>query len=260
MKQVLLIGRFNELFKKLNQDLSKFFKLQLCSDNLELLEGILKMSQPDAVLISVKEFGESHKELFALIGQRDVTIPVVCVGSEEELALIQTFPGCEEMKTITTPVRVRDIVASINESLGISPKDKQPISRDMAAQEQNRKTILLVDDASVQLRAMEGILKENYNVKMATSGMEAIELIKINRPDLILLDYNMPGCDGPETFELIQKEKNGKDVPIVFVTGVNQRDRIKEALRLKPEGYLVKPVKREELLETVQRVFEKIEE
>lgn len=259
MKQVLLIGRFNELFKKLNQDLSKFFRLQLCSDNLELLEGILKMSQPDAILISVKEFGESHKELFALIGQRQVTVPVVCVGSEEELALIQAFPECEEMKTITTPVRVRDIVASINESLGISPRDRQPISR-AAVQEQNRKTILLVDDASVQLRAMEGILKENYNVKMATSGMEAIEQIKISRPDLILLDYNMPGCDGPETFELIQKEENGKDVPIVFVTGVNQRDRIKEALRLKPEGYLVKPVKREELLETVQRVFEKMEE
>lgn len=259
MKQVLLIGRFNELFKKLNQDLSKFFRLQLCSDNLELLEGILKMSQPDAILISVKEFGESHKELFALIGQGQVTIPVVCVGSEEELALIQTFPECEEMKTITTPVRVRDIVASINESLGISPRDRQTISR-AAVQEQNRKTILLVDDASVQLRAMEGILKENYNVKMATSGMEAIEQIKISRPDLILLDYNMPGCDGPETFELIQKEENGKDVPIVFVTGVNQRDRIKEALRLKPEGYLVKPVKREELLETVQRVFEKMEE
>lgn len=260
MKQVLLVGRFNEFYKKLNQDLSNFFKLQLCSDSLELFEAILKMSQPDAMLISVKEFGESHKELFALIGQRDVAIPVVCIGSEEELALIQTFSGCDGMKTITTPVRVRDVVASLNESLGIAPRDRQSSSRPKAVPEQNRKTILLVDDASVQLRAMEGILKDNYNVKMATSGMEAIEQIKICRPDLILLDYNMPGCDGPETFELIQKEKNGKDVPIVFVTGVNQRDRIKEALRLRPEGYLVKPVKREELLETVERVFEKIEE
>lgn len=265
MKKVLLVGRFNESFQKMNQDLSNFFTVQLCSDNLELFAGILKMSKPDAILISAKELGESHKELFALIGQKHGTIPVVCVGSKEELALVQTFPGCEEIKHVTTPTSVRNIVASINESLGISPREsseknitfRQPISRSMSAQRLRRKTVLLVDDAGVQLRAMEGMLKKDYDVKMATSGKEAIALIKKDCPDLILLDYNMPGCDGRETFELIQNEENGKDVPIVFVTGVNEKERIKEALKLKPEGYLVKPVKREELLETVRRVFEK---
>lgn len=265
MKQILLVGRFNEAFRKWNQDLSNFFTVQLCSDNSELFEGILKMSKPDAIVISAKEMGESHRELFALIGQKHGTIPVVCIGSKEELALVQTFSGCEEMKTVTTPIPARSVVASVNESLGITQREspatnitfRQPISRSVAAQRQRRKTILLVDDAGVQLRAMEGMLKKNYDVKMATSGKEAIALIKKERPDLVLLDYNMPGCDGRETFELIQNEENGKDVPIVFVTGVNEKERIKEALKLKPEGYLVKPVKREELLEMVQKVFEK---
>lgn len=265
MKQVLFIGRFNESFSKLNQDLSNFFTVQLCSDNPELFEGIFKMSKPDAILISAKELEESHKELFALINQKHGTIPVVCVGSKEELELVQTFPGCEGMKNVTTPIPVRNIVAAINESLGISPREsvrpnmtsRQPISRTMAAQRQRRKTILMVDDAGVQLRAMEGMLKNNYDVKMATSGREAIALIKKSRPDLILLDYDMPGCDGPETFELIQKEENGKDVPVVFVTGVNEKERIVEALKLMPEGYLVKPVKKEDLLEMVQKVFAK---
>lgn len=265
MKQVLFIGRFNQSFSSLNKELSNFFAVQLCSDNLELFEGILKMSQPDVILISASELEESHKELFALIGQKHGKAPVFCIGNSEEIALVRSFPESEEIKTITTPIPVRNIVAAINESLGISRKESakvplqssQPISRAMGAQRQGRKTILLVDDAGVQLRAMESILKKDYDVQMATSGMEAIGLIKKSRPDLILLDYDMPGCDGTETFELIQKEENGIDVPVVFVTGVNEKERIMAALKLKPEGYLVKPVKREDLLEMVQQVFAK---
>lgn len=267
MKQVLFIGRFNQSFSSLNKELSNFFSVQLCSDNLELFEGILKMSQPDAILISASELEESHKELFALIGQKHGKAPVFCIGNSEEIALVRSFPESEEIKTITTPIPVRNIVAAINESLGISKKESasprvplkssQPAGRAMGAQRPGRKTILLVDDAGVQLRAMEGMLKKNYDVQMATSGMEAIGLIKKSRPDLILLDYDMPGCDGRETFELIQKEENGIDVPVVFVTGVNEKERIMAALKLKPEGYLVKPVKREDLLEMVQQIFAK---
>lgn len=265
MKQVLFIGRFNESFSKMNQDLSNFFNVQLCSDNAELFEGMLKMSKPDAILISARELEESHKSLLTFISQKHGTLPVVCVGSGEELDFVSACEGCGGFKRITTPIPVRNIVSAINESLGITPREgagagmmsRRPMNRSTAAQPPRRKKILLVDDAGVQLRAMEAMLKNEYDVQMASSGREALALIKKGRPDLVLLDYDMPGCSGVETFELMQEEENGKDVPVVFVTGVNEKERIVEALKLMPEGYLVKPVKKEDLLEMVQKVFAK---
>lgn len=118
-----------------------------------------------------------------------------------------------------------------------------------------KKMILLIDDAAIQLRAMNGILNEKYAVKMATSGEQAIKILQKYRPDLILLDYEMPGCDGKETFENIRKEKNGEDVPVVFVTGVKDRGRVVDVLEMKPAAYLRKPVERNTLLDVVQKIL-----
>lgn len=257
MKQMLLIGKFNNFYKNLNQELSHYFKLQLCSDNLELLKGILKMYSPNIILISANGIDDGYKEIFAYLNQKQAGIPILCIGLKEDLAFIQDMPECASMKKIQSPVLVKELVVAANESMGILPEENEQKEQDEKSGEKKeiRKTILLVDDAAIQLRAMEGILKENYNIKMATSGMMAIELLKKGRPDLILLDYDMPEHDGKETFELIQKEENGKDVPTVFVTGVNDKERIMDVLKLMPAGYLIKPVERDKLIEMVQQVL-----
>lgn len=264
MKKLLFVGRFNQYFETLNRELCNFFEVQICPDNVEAVKGIMRMSKPDAILISAGELEESSRVIFTQINKERGGRPFFGVGTKEEIELIQNFPESEGIKTLTSPIPVRNIVAAVNESLGVPKREsaKKPLTSglrpDRAVSRINRrKKILLVDDANVQLRAMENMLKKDYDVWMAMSGAEAIGMVKKNRPDLILLDYNMPGCSGTETFELLQEEENGRDVPVVFVTGVNEKDRIMEALKLKPEGYLVKPVKREELLDMVQKIFEK---
>lgn len=256
MREVLLIGKFNRLFNELNKSLSNYFSIQLCSDNIELLKGMLQMRKPDVVLVSLNDLDDGYQELISYLIQDHARLPLVCIGTKNELADLEELSGSEKIKRITSPVMVKDVIDRIYNILGI------PTLEDMWQQEQEakkgrrKKTILLVDDAAVQLRAMEAILKNDYIIKMATSGKEALEAVKKERPDLILLDYDMPGCDGTETFELIQEEENGNEVPIVFVTGVNKKNRIVTALKLKPAGYLVKPVDRKELLEMARKLLE----
>ena len=59
------------------------------------------------------------------------------------------------------------------------------------------------------------------------------------RPDLILLDYEMPVCDGRQTLEMIRADEELKDIPVIFLTGVNDREHIESVLSLKPAGYSV---------------------
>ncbi|MCH5252095.1 MAG: response regulator [Lachnospiraceae bacterium] len=111
--------------------------------------------------------------------------------------------------------------------------------------------ILLIDDSMIQLRTLSMLLQDKYETVMATSGLEGIKLAKKKQPDLILLDYDMPGMSGRETFRQLQESEDTKDIPVVFLTGVDDRRDVEEVLKLRPQGYLLKPVEQERLLQTI---------
>lgn len=80
-------------------------------------------------------------------------------------------------------------------------------------------------------------------------------MVHENRPDLILLDYEMPMYDGRETMIKLRESEEAKDIPIVFVTAVNNREYIKAVLALRPAGYLLKPIDRERLFKTIKEII-----
>ena len=73
---------------------------------------------------------------------------------------------------------------------------------------------------------------------------------------LILLDYEMPGENGPAVREQLRANEATKDIPVVFLTGVTETKKIQEALMLKPQSYLLKPVNREKLLSTIESLIQ----
>ena len=75
------------------------------------------------------------------------------------------------------------------------------------------------------------------------------------RPDLILLDYEMPVCDGRQTLEMIRADADLMDIPVIFLTGVSDRAHIEAVLGLKPAGYLLKPPIREKIVEAIEKAL-----
>ena len=75
------------------------------------------------------------------------------------------------------------------------------------------------------------------------------------RPDLILLDYEMPVCDGKMTLEMIRAEEDLKNIPVVFLTAVNDRANIEAVLKLKPAGYFLKPPVKDKLLAEIGKIL-----
>lgn len=116
-------------------------------------------------------------------------------------------------------------------------------------------TILVIDDSGLILRNIKDILQNDYDVKIAVSGKLALKMIPEFKPDVILLDYEMPEMNGSQTFDAIRKLPEGADIPIIYLTSVDDRSVIVELMRKKPTGYLLKPVKQAKLREAIMKAL-----
>ena len=85
--------------------------------------------------------------------------------------------------------------------------------------------------------------------------MQAITYIAHHTPDLILLDYDMPITQGPQIMEMIRSEKSAAEIPIIFLTGKSDRESIMSVMRLKPQGYLLKTMSRDDIVAAVDKFF-----
>lgn len=107
--------------------------------------------------------------------------------------------------------------------------------------------ILVVDDSMTIRQSMKQLLDKEYEVTLAESGVAAIRTITLNRPDLVLLDYEMPVCDGKQTLQMLRSEKSFSDIPVIFLTGRDDPEVVRALLSLKPAGYLLKYLKPAEI-------------
>ena len=101
------------------------------------------------------------------------------------------------------------------------------------------------------------MLDRDFRISMANSGASAISFLTVNEPDLILLDYDMPVVDGPQVMQMIRSEKRMDKIPIMFLTGKDDRESVESVLALKPQGYLLKSTPQEKLLSFLFGFFEK---
>ena len=118
-----------------------------------------------------------------------------------------------------------------------------------------KKSILVVDDDANYLGIVREWLKDTYKVSMANSGLQAIKWLGNNKVDLILLDYEMPVTTGPQVLEMLRNDDETKRIPVMFLTGKGDKASVMAVMSLKPEGYFLKSIEREELLKKLEEYF-----
>ncbi len=171
--------------------------------------------------------------------------PLCVVGYEKELAEIEeSIPKNLIEREFTRPIDVKALSAALHSLIRSSDARKK------------ERHILLVDDDTMFLQTMQSWLSPKYRVTATRSGMQAITYIAAHTPDLILLDYDMPVTPGPQVLEMIRSEPNSAKIPVIFLTGKNDRDSVVSVMRLKPEGYLLKSMSKEDILASIVRFFE----
>jgi len=113
--------------------------------------------------------------------------------------------------------------------------------------------VLVVDDDDFQRQVLSSILtSEHYSLSFATSGEAALEAVRHKRPDLILMDILMPGMDGIEATRQIKGDAVLAGVPIIIISGQNQRETVLECIATGATDYIVKPYNKVTLIKKIQ--------
>jgi diguanylate cyclase (GGDEF)-like protein len=117
------------------------------------------------------------------------------------------------------------------------------------------KQILIVDDVKTNIKIAAEALKGNYQVSAAKTGAKAFDYLEKSRPDLILLDINLPDINGYEFLERLQKNEDTANIPVVFVTAQTDAASESRGLKLGAMDFIKKPFVPEILLNRVERVL-----
>ena len=255
MKSVILIGKMNSLLKDIHHFLSQQdeLRVQLCGDSPVSVSGMMKIAEPDAALISLVGLDESHEALFINLRTNYPSLPVITLGTKEECDRFIRYYYGGQFINIIRPIENEKLLEALENRLDINAEHEKTVSANAA--EAAKKQILVVDDSGPVLRTIKSMLEDIYDVKIVNSGMNAMKSIGKSRPDLILLDYEMPVCDGRQTLEMIRADDEIADIPVVFLTGVNDREHIEPILKLRPAGYMLKPPVKDTLRSKIAEVL-----
>jgi len=119
----------------------------------------------------------------------------------------------------------------------------------------NRRKVLLVEDAYINQILVDNLLTEiGLEVKVVNDGEEAIAALKIEKPDLLILDLMMPIMDG---FTLLEKLKGQIDFPIIIVSARSDFESIEKAIELGAADYIIKPFNSNDFINKVERLINK---
>lgn len=252
MKKILLIGKFNTIFQDMSRYLEQYFQVQVCIDNHDMVKGMLSLGVPDAVIVCFIGMDKEGEKILNELKYNYSRLPVLCIGTKGEQEPYSDFLRMDQFRGLTRPMKNEVILDMMEQLLEVN------IDKENGTVEDNKgkkKVVLLVDDNAMQLRTLNEMLRGSFEVQMATSGMKALTLIGKKKPDIIFLDYEMPICDGKMTMEMIREVEEAKDIPIVFLTGVRDKEHIEAVLRQKPAGYLLKPASVDMIFDCIQRIL-----
>ena len=116
-------------------------------------------------------------------------------------------------------------------------------------------SVIVIDDDPLVLRTVHEYLKYDYDVHIARSGTGAYHYLDRNHVDLILIDFEMPGEKGDSVLRNIREIPTAAAAPAIFLTGVADPHTVAEILLSHPQGYLLKPVSKEKLIEKIHEVL-----
>lgn len=248
MKSILFIGKFNTVYENIYHFLKEYYEIDVVNGHLDSVKGVVKMKTPDLVLISLINLNDVE-EIIELIKAENSHQHFLVFGNSMELIQISRYREDRFVSDMERPFDFNDLLYRMKLIL------KEDATRPV--QKNKKKKVLIIDDNKLQLKVMSQMLSPDYQVSVVTSASQALMLIGKNRPDVIFLDYDMPGMDGKQALEMFREIDDINEIPIYFLTGLSDRSHINAVLPLKPAGYLLKPVSKERICQEIEKATSK---
>ena len=239
--------------KQILKDYYTVYTLDSAPKMFELLEKV----KPDLILLDINMPGvDGFETIKNLKAEENYTeIPVIFLsGVYDEESIVKGL-ALGAVDHIIKPYTPEALHASISKHLNpVTYHDDLIIDNDTSTR---RLSILAVDDSPSMLRSIHFALHSRYKVHTLQKPENLKKIIEGLKPDLFLLDYNMPEINGFELVKVIREFKEFKNTPIVFLTSESSPEHLKEAINLGVNDYVVKPFNPKKLRDKITHCLEK---
>lgn len=252
-KNVVFIGENNKTNNELYQLLNWRFKVDYYHPNEETELGDISVLEADLLIVSMVGVKVDYRDFFDGLKENCPELSVITISTKSESEAYEEFYACGQFHKILRPVtgrRILEVCRAVITGADYLVKNNVQDNREPLH-------ILVVDDNAMVLRNIKSILEQNYSVAVAPSGIHAFISIGKKVPDLMLVDYEMPEMNGKEFFEKLQAEEEYANIPVIFLTSMDNREIVMELLALKPAGYILKPADSQMLLERIEDIIGK---
>lgn len=238
---------------------------------LQIISGILntEYKRVDDMVINVirylsRQFLEKLRESFPVIDLLE--LEKECLLTHEQLlnSFEREQPVCSLLFhtkggyfafSAASKDSLRGKLTSVVDPQNAMAAVREYLSKEKEESSSGKLKILVVDDSEFMRSRIVKLLEGNYDLTEAGSSISAIKKIAKNRPNLILLDYEMPVCDGRQALEMIRSDEDIADIPVMFLTGRGDKESVKKVMSLKPEGYLLKTMPDEAIKKSIDDFF-----
>ena len=222
MSKILLAGKPDDTLNRLNKKLSAHYTVRFGSSVPFAVCAAAESFKPDLAVIKLSDADDT---LFADIRKTCPGVKIVAVGTPGEA---MSYPE----------LRADAICEYTVEALYGAVTRLMPLTADESTA---RRTVMVIDDDAATLRMVKLMIEADYGVLPAPSGAKALAMLENRRPDVILLDYEMPGMNGMETFERLRAAEWFANIPVVFLTGAVTSDVTDRIEASGAAGCLIKP-------------------
>lgn len=264
--RILLMGTGEVVIKEFFIAMDSHFECLTTSNQMDDMRGHIKYFNPQSIVVSLHDENPEDMQRIAFMKRQLMNefLPLIVIGDEE---ICEEFkrecPGTADL-VLTRPLTSNAIfreVARIMKTFERNRLQKEEEEKKRLMLEEEKKQadrryhVLIIDDDPFMLRTAKRNLAEHYDVATAISGSIALKFLEKKTTDLILLDYEMPTETGADVLKKLRDNPDTQDIPVIFLTGVDDKEKIKKVLEMKPQGYLLKPIDYDKLLEKLADIL-----
>ena len=248
--RILIAGGNRAVIDFLFENMGEDYELVTTTVRSRDIDTHVRLFKPDMFICCLKNERPEQLRCISELSSGIISagIDVAVVGSREDYAGFQHITSDLAGLFIDSDRPQAEIVSAIAEFSKQHPESAQE-------QEDKRNHVLVIDDDPQMLRTIKGMLNDRYDVATAVSGRMAYTFLDKRKTDIILLDFEMPDENGLQVLTKLRERPELENIPVLFLTGNTDRDKIKQAIALNPQGYLVKPINRAELTDSIRKLI-----
>lgn len=281
MKRVLLVGVVDSSIQNILNELQLHFQVQISAPVYHNVNGMVRITTPDMVVIYQSRLDDIPPEIVTKLGSDFPNLPIMIVCATEEYGFFKPYCETGQFHFLFKPFTKTKLSMKCKQIFGedvcvvdsgegtedaflnklskmVGDETIMDSSQDEKSEEKKGTKlarILAIDDSPLILRSFKVMLEEQFEIRLAFSGEKGLWMIHDFDPDIIFLDYEMPKMNGVELFRHLKRIVNMREVPVVFLTGIAEKEKIIQVLAEHPAGYLLKPVDKNKLLDTIERIL-----